>query len=340
MTVSSSLLRLHHRHVLVALLLGLLALLQAATCTVYLVPGLHSQHERYGIIAREQPPSGRDGALRKIKSSRVDVVRLPLSKVISQIKKQDDDASRVFDLTQTNNNNNNNKKKKAEEMSVVDNSKLSRNHQCSSLLGPFCFQSFTEGLNIQQYEPTFSQKGVYEVSPESMQLAILSSPGDVLIFLYKGNQPEGLELRKTFVKAGSYLQGQIDILAMDCGGNFRHPSRQSYTSSATATGEQHHQAPATTGSYCAEIETSSQGMLKHFRRLSDNVYTIHSKSVMSKDDISIHASIEFLRSPKMLSGQQSPNAEGEQEEDPRRKHANKRMLVIRNQSSFAITISW
>ena len=87
--------------------------------------------------------------------------------------------------------------------------------------------------------------------------------------------------------------------------------------------------------YCDEVWEAGAPVLMHFRRLSDNIYTIHSKRVESKDDLSIHATIELLRGSQL-----SQRAEAEGEEEPRKKHANKRMLVIRNKSQYKVTISW
>ncbi|QDZ24714.1 hypothetical protein HOP50_14g72500 [Chloropicon primus] len=260
--------------------------------TVYFVPGLHNHHERYGVLAREQPPSGESGALREIKRSRVDVVRMPITKIVSQAKAPAAPGQ-------------------GEAASTGVGSK--RVVECSSLTGPHCFKSFSDGLKLSQYQPKFPLQGVHEVTEESLQLTILSSPGDVLILFYMGGEPSALELRKHFVKAGLYLQGQIDVAAIDC-------------STESTTG---------ISSYCKEVRegggTGSVIMLKHFRRLSDNFYTIHSKAVESKTDLSIHDTIEFLRSPP-----------GHGEDDPRKmlQHSKKRMLVVRNRSTHTVRISW
>lgn len=287
------------RALALALCLALLTALSGpAEATVYLIPGLHNHNERYGVVAREQPSSGESGALREIKRSKVDVVRMPVSKVLAQVQA---------------------------EQSKTSGESTSRNPRtsgCSSLEGPFCFQSFVEGLSVSQFRPKFPQQGVHEVSEESLQLTILSSPGDVLILLYtmaRGGAPEAaeaaaLDLRTSFVKAGTYLKGQIDVAAIDCTNH------------------------SGVSSYCQEVRDSPHGrpMLKHFRRLSDNVYTIHSKEIVSKDDVSIHATIEFLR------GSHLQRTGSEAEEDPRKKllHSNKRMLVVRNRSSYVVTVSW
>ena len=276
-----------------AIFLSLLHLLPLARGTVYFVPGLHSPNERYGVIAREQPPSGESGALHAIKRSRVDVVRLPASKIVSQ-------ARRDLQSRQT-------------KPVANENALKPKEPECSSLTGPFCFQSFDRGLAVSPFASKFSLQGVHEVSEESLQLAILSSPGDVLILFYSGQaSAEHLELRAHFAKAGSYLDGQVDVAAVDCGAG--HGGSRGYCHEAS--------------------EAGAQPVLKHFRRLSDSFYTIHSKTVRAKEDLSIHETIEFLRGPATASGLDG--------EDPRRglQNSDRRMLVVRNRSTHTVEVVW
>ena len=302
-------LQLASLHVLVVVLLLCQNIFSVESATVYLVPGLHN--ERYGVVAKEQPPSGPSGALNQIKRSRLDVVRLPLSKVISQIKsssnqRREDSANNAA-------------------AAAAAGGGGGGSPSCSSLMGPFCFQSFTEGLSISEFDSKFPHQGVLEVSQESLQLTILSSPGDVLILLYDGKKEEAIKVRTNFVKAGLYLKNQIDVAAIDCSIN---------SESDGASGGKR----SSISNYCKEVEDVGQSMLKHFKRLSDNFYTIHTKPVMSTSDVSIYSTIEFVRGGGVGGG--GGHQAAASVEDPRRKHANKRMLVIRNRSVYTITVSW